>query len=169
MVLRLDAAGALDASFGAGGILAGPAHDYSAGSRLARTTSGSYRVTTADGSGCRVIGVNAEGAIDATFGTAGYAPVATPDGNAIACYSMVSQDDGRLLLTGITAGQAFATRLLANGASDPAFAGAEVAASMSEATAIAVAGDGKILVGGRGPSRDDHAPAGNGPTRYGVR
>ena len=90
------------------------------------------------------------GAIDESFGIAGYAPVPTAGGNAIACYSMVSQDDGRLLLTGITAGQAFATRLLANGASDPAFAGTDVAASMSEATAIAVADDGKILVGGNG-------------------
>ena len=150
IVLRLDAAGALDASFGSGGILTGPAHDYEAGSRIARTTSGSYRVTTSDGSGCRVIGVDSEGAIDATFGTAGYAPVATAGGNAIACYSMLSQDDDRLLLTGITDGQAFATRLLANGASDPAFAGTDVAASMSEATAIAVADDGKILVGGTG-------------------
>ena len=150
MVLRLDAAGALDASFGSGGILTGPAHDYSAGSRIARTASGAYRVTTTDGSGCRVIGVNAEGAIDESFGIAGYAPVPTAGGNAIACYSMVSQDDGRLLLTGIAAGQAFATRLLANGASDPAFAGTDVAASMSEATAIAVADDGKILVAGNG-------------------
>ena len=150
IVLRLDAAGALDASFGSGGILTGPAHDYSAGSRIARTDSGAYRVTTADASGCRVAGVNANGAIDESFGTAGYAPVVTAGENAIACYSMVAQDDGRLLLTGIAAGQAFATRLLANGASDPAFAGTDVAASLSEATAVAVAGDGKILVAGSG-------------------
>ena len=150
IVLRLDAAGALDTSFGSGGILTGPAHDYSAGSRIARTASGAYRVTTTDESGCRVIGINAAGSIDESFGIAGYAPVPTASGNAIACYSMVSQDDGRLLLTGIAAGQAFAARLLANGASDPAFAGTDVAASMSEATAIAVADDGKILVAGNG-------------------
>jgi len=150
IVLRLDAAGALDASFGVGGIFTGPAHDYYAGSRIARTTSGVYRVTTADGTGCRIIGVKAEGAIDKNFGIAGYAPVATANGNAITCYSMVSQDNGRLLLTGITAGQGFATRLFANGALDPAFAGTDVAASLSEATAIAVADDGKILVGGSG-------------------
>ena len=150
IVLRLDAAGALDASFGSGGILTGPAHDYSAGSRIARTASGAYRVTTADSSGCRVVGVNAEGAIDGSFGAAGYAPVTTAGGNAIACYSMVSQDDGRLLLTGIAAGQAFATRLLATGAPDLAFNGTDVASSMLEATAIAVADDGKILVGGSG-------------------
>ena len=149
-MLRLDAAGVLDASFGSGGILTGPAHDYSAGSRIARTAAGAYRVTTADGSRCRVVGVIAEGTIDESFGTAGYAPVATAGGNAIACYSMASQEDGNLLLTGIAAGQAFATRLLANGASDPAFAGTDVAASMSEATAVAVADDGKILVGGNG-------------------
>ena len=148
IVLRLDEAGALDASFGSGGILTGPAHDYSAGSRITRTASGAYRVTTSDASGCRVVGVNAVGVIDESFGIAGYAPVPTAGGNAIACYSMVSQDDDRLLLTGITAGQAFATRLLADGASDPAFADTDVAATLTEATAVAVADDGKILVGG---------------------
>ena len=148
IVLRLDANGALDGTFGSNGIFTGPAHDYGAGSRLARVSSGGYRVTTSDGISCRVLGLTAGGAVDVAFGNSGYASVAAETGGAIACHSIDVQSDDRLLVAGIAAAQPFAVRLLADGAPDPDFAAPDIAASMTEATAVTVADDGKILVAG---------------------
>lgn len=150
IVLRLDASGALDGTFGTSGIFTGPAHDYDAGSRLARVSSGGYRVTTSDGISCRVLGLTAGGAVDVAFGDSGYAVVAAEQGGAIACHSIDAQSDDRLLVAGIAAAQPFAVRLLADGAPDPDFAAPDIASSMTEATAVAVADDGKILVAGNG-------------------
>jgi uncharacterized delta-60 repeat protein len=150
MVLRLNADGSLDDSFGDGGTHMNPGHSYDAISRLERTASGGYRVTTADGNACRVLGLTASGAIDAAYGEAGYAAVAAELGGALVCHSMAIQPDDRLLVTGAAPAQAFAVRLLANGTPDPSFVAADVVASVSEARAIAVAPDGKILVGGEG-------------------
>jgi len=150
IVLRLNADGSLDESFGDGGSHMSPGHSYDAGSRLERTSSGGYRVTTADGSSCRVLGLTASGAIDVAYGDAGFAAVAADLGGAMVCHSIAVQTDDRLLVTGAAPGQAFAVRLLANGTPDASFAAADVAASVSEARAIAVAPDGKILVGGEG-------------------
>ena len=71
---------------------------------------------------CTVIGLTSQGAPDAAFGTAGIAPVEAAPGESVYCQSLVAQDDGRLLLAGNAAGHGFASRLLANGARDPAFA-----------------------------------------------
>jgi uncharacterized delta-60 repeat protein len=150
IVLRLNPDGSVDDTFGISGHFTGPPHDYNASSRLARVSSGGYRVTTADGNACRVLGLTADGAIDEAYGDAGFATVAPELGGAVACHSAVVQPDDRLLVTGLAAGQTFAVRLLASGAPDPSFAAADVATALQEATAIAVAPDGKILVGGAG-------------------
>jgi hypothetical protein len=63
---------------------------------------------------------------------------------------MTSQADDRLLVTGSAGGQGFAAGLLGTGAPDPAFAADAVAGAMLDATAIEIADDGKILVGGSG-------------------
>ena len=56
-----------------------------------------------------------------------------------------------MIISGNAGDKAFALRLLASGAADPSFAAPDVAAPVDEdATAIAVAADGKILVGGDG-------------------
>jgi uncharacterized delta-60 repeat protein len=150
IVLRLNADGSFDESFGTEGIFTGPNHDYFAGARLARTSSGDYRVTTADGVSCRVLGLTAEGTIDGAYGDAGYAPVAAALGGAVTCHSAAVQPDDRLLVTGLAAGQSFAVRLLPDGAPDSSFASADVSSNLQEATAIAVAPDGRILIGGNG-------------------
>jgi len=149
IVLRLNPDGSLDNGFGDGGLFTGPLHDYGAGSRLARVSAGGYRVTTSDGASCRILGLTADGALDAAYGDAGYASVAAAQGGA-ACHAIALQPDDRLLVSGIASGQAFAERLLATGAPDPSFNAAEVGLAVSDATAIAVAPDGKILVGGDG-------------------
>jgi len=149
-VFRLDSNGAIDSSFGDGGYFTGPAYDYGAGSRMVRLASGGYRVTTSDEGACRVLGLTEGGALDLTYGHGGYARVATGVADE-ACLSIAALDDDRLVIAGIAGEQAFAVRLLANGAADPSFSAPEMAA-LAEATAIAVAGDGKILVGGDGVS-----------------
>lgn len=150
MVMRLNADGSVDQSFGDGGLFTGAAQDRNAANSLARVSSGGYRVTIADGSSCRVLGLTANGAVDATYGDAGYALVAPELGGAVSCHSAAAQPDDRLLVAGMAASQTFAVRLLASGAPDPSFAAAEVPLTMHEATAIAVAPDGKILIGGDG-------------------
>jgi uncharacterized delta-60 repeat protein len=149
IVLRLNPDGSLDTAFGDGGLFTGPAHSYDAGSRLARVSSGGYRVMTSDGTSCRIVGLTAGGTVDASYGNAGFATVAAAQG-AAACHAIALQADDRLLVSGIASGQAFAERLLASGAPDPSFNAAEVRLAVSDATAIAVAPDGKILVGGDG-------------------
>jgi uncharacterized delta-60 repeat protein len=151
-VLRLNADGSLDDSFGDAGAYAGPAHDYDSGSRIARVSSGGYRVTTTSAGSCRILALTAGGAVDTAYGDAGYAAVAADLGGAVTCHSIAVQDDDKLVIAGAAAAQAFAVRLLADGAPDPSFAAVDLAASVDEATAIAVAADGKILVGGKGVS-----------------
>jgi uncharacterized delta-60 repeat protein len=150
MVIRLNADGSIDQSFGNGGIFAGAAQDPNAANSLARVSSGGYRVTTADGTSCRVVGLTSNGAVDAAYGDAGYALVAPELGGAVSCHSAAAQTDDRLLVAGMAASQTFAVRLLASGAPDPSFAAVEVPLTMHEATAVAVAPDGKILIGGDG-------------------
>ncbi|HEX9707038.1 MAG TPA: hypothetical protein VGA24_05300, partial [Steroidobacteraceae bacterium] len=150
IVLRLLADGTLDDSFGDAGVFIGPLHDYDSGAHIARTAAGGYRVTTSSESQCRIIGLTSGGDMDGSFGAAGIAPVATALGNANLCNAISTLADDRLLLTGNAGGQGFAASLLATGAPDPAFAPDAVAAAMTDATAIAAADDGKILVAGSG-------------------
>ncbi len=151
IVLRLRADGRLDTSFGTGGIYVGPGVPYANAVRIARTAAGAYRVAQTTETGCNVIGLTSQGALDAGFGTAGIAPVESAPGESVYCQSLAAEDDGSILLAGNAAGHGFATRLLASGARDPAFAADEaLASSMNDATSIASAADGRILIGGLG-------------------
>jgi len=150
IVLRLDPNGSLDSSFADGGMFTDPGHGSN--NRIARLASGGYRLTVSYEGSCRVLGLTVGGALDLTFGQAGYAKLATGLGGIKTCHSIAAQDDGRLVIAGVDDGKAFAVRLLANGAPDTHFSAPEVTARVVEATAVAIADDGKILVGGDGVS-----------------
>lgn len=151
ILLRLLPDGTLDAAFGSAGVLAGVAAHYSDGIRLARTTAGSYRIVTTADSGCAVVGVDASGALDGAFGSAGIAQVASALGEPAICQSIAVQPDGAILLAGNSAGQGFAARLLSDGTPDAGFsADAGIAGLASDATAVAATQDGKILLAGVG-------------------
>ena len=151
MVLRLLANGSMDESFGAGGVYIGPAVESSGQIRLARTETGGYRIPSFGSQGCIVVGLTANGAPDGAFGSAGMAMVASPDDDPVSCISLESLDDGRLIVAGRAGENGYVSRLLVNGASDPAFvADATIALSMYEATSVAAADDGKVLVAGTG-------------------
>lgn len=148
IVVRLLPDGARDLAFGTAGIYEGPA-GVAAGlePRIVRAPGGGYRIAV-HSDGCQVLALDASGMLDATYGTAGLAPADSQTSAAVVCNAMAMQGDGAVLLAGSRNGSGFATRLLGSGASDPAFAGAAVAAVMSHATAVASGGNGSIMVAG---------------------
>jgi uncharacterized delta-60 repeat protein len=151
ILVRLLPAGVLDTSFGSGGVLAGLGAEYSYGMRLLSTAAGSYRIAATGTSGCAVIGVTPNGAIDGAFGSSGIARIESTPGEPLECQSIALQSDGAILVAGNSAGKGFAARLLANGAPDPAFvADPDFAAATYDATALAATADGKILIAGVG-------------------
>ena len=151
LLLRLQADGSVDESFGAAGAYIGPAVDFSADVRLARTAAGNYRVAAATASGCAIVGVTASGAPDGSFGAAGVAVVESAHGDPVTCRSFTSQTGGSLLVAGNAGGHGYAARLLANGARDTAFApDAAAIDALDDATSVAATADGKVLVAGSG-------------------
>jgi uncharacterized delta-60 repeat protein len=150
VVLRLLQDGSLDPSFAEAGVYAGPWADGDADVRIVRAAGGVYRVASAGSEGCAIVGLDADGALDAAFGNAGIAAVA-PGGDPAACDSLEALADGGLLVAGSAAGRGFVARLLANGAPDPAFAAdPALADALAEATSIRSAAGGKVLVAGTG-------------------
>lgn len=150
LVLRLLPDGSLDTSFAEGGVFIGPPQEPEARTFVEQAANSAYRVMTTGESQCRVVGLTADGVLDASFGASGIATVAATPGEADGCSSMALQADASLVLSGTTDGHGFASRMLATGTTDPAFSADAVAAAMTEATAIRVDGDGRILVAGSG-------------------
>jgi len=152
IVLRLLANGAFDDSFGASGIFLGPVNNLSrTRMHLLRTSGGGYRVTINSQDRCRVAALTANGAVDESNGGRGIANLGLPPNASVTCNSMVAQPDDRLLVAGSEDGAGFVVRLLANGARDPDFAPPVLTGVMEDATALAVGGDGSVLVAGQGP------------------
>jgi len=154
LVARLLPNGTLDSGFGAAGVFVGR---ELAGNliRIAGVPGGAYRVAVnyrvqANYNGCGVAGLTSAGALDAAFGSGGYAPLQYPDYAEFWCRSLAVQPDGRLLLGGTVSGvDGYIGRLLANGAPDPSFSAGEVDSRFRSVSALAVSPGGtKILVAG---------------------
>ena len=89
--------------------------------------------------------------MDESFGSGGYAELRTSriaSFMTMNCSSLGAQPDGRLLVAGSEGGRGFAIRLTANGVRDTEFSADAVADAMTHATAMAVGGDGSMLVAG---------------------
>ena len=160
VVARLLSNGTLDGSFAEGGVFIGARnefHYYTSHTKLLRTATGAYRVLTnfhdptqsGESGHCRVIGLTAAGALDATFGNAGTASIDAQSGTSTECLAMADQADGALLLVGQQAGHGFAARLLGSGAVDAGFSAPAVPAAIDEARAVTVDAAGSILVAGQ--------------------
>ncbi len=154
LVARLLPNGTLDAGFGAAGVFVGR---ELVGNliRIAGVPGGAYRVAVnyrvqANYNGCGVAGLTSAGALDAAFGSGGYAPLQYPDYAEFWCRSLAVQPDGRLLLGGTVSGvDGYIGRLLANGAPDPSFSAGEVDSRFRSVSALAVSPGGtKIFVAG---------------------
>jgi uncharacterized delta-60 repeat protein len=150
IVLRLLADGTLDDSFGVSGVFSNDSQaSIGSPTHVLRTGDGGYRVASNHEGRCQVVALTADGVVDASFGSSGIAALEVPSGAPVYCNAMVARTDGRLLVAGSADGEeAFATRLLMDGARDPGFAANEVASAMMDATALALREDGSILVAG---------------------
>jgi uncharacterized delta-60 repeat protein len=168
VLARYGPTGALDGSFGSGGIAHGPAIAGSPGS-LARAVAiqpdGKIVIVgkATDGSGYARNGLlveryNSNGGLDTTFGSAGVVNVAAPsygDGYAVAI-----QPDGKIVATGTidASGQGgvyprvAVVRLNSNGSLDTGFAGGGTdvidLGAFSYAQAVLIQPDGKIVIAG---------------------
>lgn len=162
IVARFLANGTLDAGFGVDGVYTGPVIEAGiARPRILGTDDGQYRITintqgTVDPGipvlDCRVLGLTSGGAIDTTFGNAGYADVDDGFLPNMACSALAGQPDGALLVAGSNADHGMVVRLVASGAKDESFSAPAIAAGMAAVTALGVGGDGSILVAGQGSS-----------------
>ena len=155
IVLRLNANGGIDTEFGDAGLHVGPRLQL-VDPQILRTAIGGYRITENSNPSfldnprarptCRVLGLTASGLVDESFGSGGYA--STGIFVTTRCSSLGTQPDGRLLVAGSAGGRGFAIRLTANGVRDSEFSADALADAMTHATAMAVGGDGSILVAG---------------------
>jgi uncharacterized delta-60 repeat protein len=163
VVARFTTTGQLDPSFGSGGIVTTSLEFVQA---VAIQTDGRILVVgTADGgSGDPTTGIlrlDASGAADGTFGTAGTAHINTVVSSGDeAAVAVGVQSDGRIVVTGwyydVVGGMAVArmvvVRVLADGTPDPSFGtgGVKVISLAGSAfpTSLVLQSDGKIVVGG---------------------
>ena len=161
LVLRLLEDGAPDEAFGNAGVVIDLQNG--AATRLVRAPDGGYRITTvaravdlASESTCRVVALAADGVLDQSFGTGGSVDAAPDATGSVSCEGLAIQPDGRLLVAGSASlgsdGSGLLVRLLPDGSPDDTFSASTVGAQMSQATALALEPDGKVLVAGRGPS-----------------
>lgn len=164
LVLRLLSDGSLDPGFAEQGVLIGPDISFNDPVHLLRTGSGQFRISAAGSETCLVVGVTADGDMDAAFGNAGIRNLLTSNLKPFRCTSAGLAADGSLLLGGseIVAndeieGEQLAgsvLRLLPDGVRDAAFApDAALADTLTEVSSIASTADGKVLVAGYGPER----------------
>ena len=163
LVARLTTNGALDATFGMGGIYIASALGGFGGypARIARAPGGGYRITAhgpqapvtgGSSSSCSVFGLTDTGVLDAGFGVAGIAAAPSTSEKGIGCRSLAMQRDGRILLGGTNndaVGGGYIGRLLATGAADSSFHPDQAAAKLSQVSALAVGSTGSIFVTGQ--------------------
>jgi uncharacterized delta-60 repeat protein len=163
LAVRFDAAGNLDPSFGAGGIvriwLGNGFQAYARG--VALQPAGKILLTTIDGSANLqpvLLRLDNNGSIDSTFGTAGLVNLpAVPMflGTGSTFSSIGLRADGRIVAAGYAGGypaHLAAAQVLPNGVLDPTFGSAGAAMASAEAiaygTGMCFTPSGKIIVAG---------------------
>ena len=181
MIIRLDASGVLDPSFGSSG-------ETVINFRGAPENAGAYALAI-QADGRIVIGgftttwsgdyvpsqfalarVTSDGSLDASFGTGGKVLTAFPGSGADSLTALTLQTDGKIVAVGDTTStnqnQKFAVaRYLVDGQLDPSFgAGGLVSSGLSNdyasgAVGVAIQPDGRIDVGGSGGQGSDFEAA----------
>lgn len=167
-IARLTTTGALDASFGTGGLVQQAFGDASNAHAVAIAADGSilvggYVVRATDGtaSGFLVARFRPDGRLDTTFGTGGRVIVASGGGYTNYAHKLLVQSDGKIVVVGSRVKNPDAdfmmVRLNANGALDTGFGsggivttefGGRSPVSREEASAGVLQADGKIVLGG---------------------
>ena len=172
-VVRYTAAGALDNTFGTGGIVKTDINSYDIPESIAiNSTTGAITIagtSNADydfygthhtGNGnFTVVRYTSAGVLDGTFGTGGITTIDINSGAADAAHSLAVQSDGKLIVAGTTVRtpnhDVAVIRLTTAGALDGTFGtGGKVIAnyvgsnSDDDCRSVALQSDGKIVVGG---------------------
>ncbi len=152
-VARFEMNGSLDATFGTGGVVLTPIHASftDQGTPLAVLADGSLLVAGNDGSGIEdfaLLKLDANGAVDASFGNAGMATVDIFGHDYAYCLAVDAQD--RIVLAGGDFDLKVA-RFEADGTLDTTFGTmgslkSDVLGRTEEAVAIAIREDGRIVV-----------------------
>ncbi len=163
VIARHTADGAIDTTFGGGSgrVEIAGVHSFASTAPVELADGKLLVVTTTIGQpyDMRVVRLNADGSLDATFGNAGHAVVAIGAGNDQPVKLMV-QADGKIVLAGWTregtAGDMAVARLTADGSLDTSFNGTGSATLSISAGADTAAGatlqpDGKIVLVGYAP------------------
>lgn len=155
-LVRFNSDGTLDNSFGNAGIsLATPGGNSAVGVDLVIQSDGRIVVALYAGGDLALMRFNSDGTPDTGFGNAGIFQQRIGSQSNIA-FSMVEQDDGKLLLLGRASSangvaQAALLRFTADGSLDPYFGDSGIQVldhEFTNPTSLAVQGDGNILVGG---------------------
>ncbi len=167
LLAGFTAGGALDGGFGtSGSVLADAGSKQSAGRASALQSDGKLVVagierptpTSPSVTSTVVARYLADGSLDTAFGSGGWVALGPEQANAVAI-----QPDGKIVVAGWADASFSATpahrvavsRLLLDGTLDTSFGGTgtvfvTLASPTEEANAVAIQGDGKIVVGGRG-------------------
>ncbi len=157
-IVRYNVNGTLDASFGSGGIVITPISGISQATAVAVQSDGKIVVAATGGSVYAVMRYNANGSLDATFGSGGI----FTDSSGGTVNALAILPDGRIVTAGTVAVNFFSAdfsivRLNSNGTFDASFDGdGKVTVNIADQAvggndfgyALAIQPDGKIVVGG---------------------
>ncbi|MFF1658467.1 calcium-binding protein [Streptomyces sp. NPDC058255] len=170
-VLRHNADGSIDTSFGSGGeVVTDMAGGQDGAGGVALQPDGKIVVVGTSeipDNGCcwfTVARYNANGTLDTGFGDGGWVRADFGDNGSSAGEAVAVQSDGKILAAGQTGGRFAVVRYLADGSPDPAFGTAgQVVTSFTEGALgydMALQPDGRIVVAGyTGSTRFDFALA----------
>jgi uncharacterized delta-60 repeat protein len=178
-VMRLNANGSLDSTFGMGWgsvILSHTGTDF--GRSVSVQSDGKIVLAgTLDTGQFGVARLNSNGSLDTSFGASGYATIAVGSYGVASVYGSTLQTDGKILLVGLgnndaTNNKSFAVvRLTSDGGLDSSFGSGTgkvfvPIGDMDNGRSIAVQTDGKILLAGY--TRVDPQPYVTGTTEFAV-
>ncbi|MEH2128641.1 DUF4347 domain-containing protein, partial [Nostoc sp.] len=149
-VVRYNSNGSLDTSFGTAGTVINNLGSTDIAYSIALQDDGKILVAGVSSSNFAVLRYNSNGSLDTSFGTAG--KVINNLGSSDIAYSVALQDDGKILLAGVSNSNFAVLRYNSNGSLDTSFgtAGKVITnlGSTDIARSIALQDDGKILVAG---------------------
>lgn len=156
-VVRLNADGSLDSTFGTGGITIADSGEHDSSTSILIADDGKIYLGGDSDSNFSISKFNTDGSLDTDFGTNGWS-IITYDGSFSHVQDMAFQEDGQIILGGFIVNpagryQMAAARINTDGTLDNSFGIAgKVAFSFGVdhdiATTIAIQPDGKIVLGG---------------------
>ena len=151
-LMRLTPAGALDNSFGTGGVQKIRVSDKNDDLLdLLVQPDGKILCAGLSDNTAIIMRLNANGTPDNSFGSSG--KVTLTASSSIAAYALILLNDGTILVGGERDNQMFAVRLSASGVLDNSFGtggfgGADIVGGIERGRAMSLLADGKILLGG---------------------